>query len=59
MKYIVVVGNLALIVGPFDSQREAIQYAALIEDNPRWFGYSTQVVRIYEPSISTAQKESN
>jgi len=59
MKYIVVVGNLALVVGPFDSQREAIQYVAAVEQNPRWFGYTTDVVRIYEPSVVTQPKESN
>lgn len=54
MKYIVVIGNLAHVIGPFNSRREADMYASTIEDNPRWFGYSVTVTVIYPPSITPA-----
>lgn len=55
MKYIVVIGNLAHIVGPFDTRREAEAYAdSIMYSSGRWAGYSVNVAAIYPPSINVA-----
>lgn len=54
-KYIIVVGNLSHVVGPFDSRLSADIYAGQLGANPRWFGYTVQVVRIYEPARPGAE----
>lgn len=55
MKYIVVIGNLAHTVGPFDTRQQADAYADAIRyTNKRWAGYSVSVAAIYPPSIIPA-----
>lgn len=50
MKYVIVIGNLVRVIGPFATRADAKAYIeARINTVPQWRGYTTEVVPLTEP----------
>lgn len=59
--YVVIVGNMSRIVGPFPTKVEANLHVEHLATLPRWSGYSFTVARLDAPDstspvISTAER---